>query len=99
MTHEKSKAKLIMSEPWEESNSMIGMVEEYDLSGTPRLSFTCENNKKYILKLRFRESQINDIWEGKIVIVNIIEFDADLDNSSHRIESIFKGIGSIELIR
>jgi hypothetical protein len=93
------RAKLTISEPWEQSNSFTGILEETDLSGLRGLLFTSDDNKRYILSLRYKESKIDDIWMGKHVIVNIEEFISDsfeLPNPQN--QSPFEGIGSIEII-
>jgi hypothetical protein len=95
----KNKAKLIISEPWDQkANNMIGEVEEKKLAGKLNLIFTSMDNKKYILRLRFKESRFDDIWMGKHVIVNIEEYSDRILSGQPENELLLKGIGSIELI-
>jgi hypothetical protein len=93
-----SRARLTISEPWDQSKSLNGILKETNISSAPGLLFTSEENKKYVLSLRYKESQMNDIWIGKHVIVNIEEFSESLDSSSPEYKSLFGGSGSIELI-
>jgi hypothetical protein len=95
----KFKARLTISEPWEQSTSLTGILEKNDKLGIPGLLFTADDNRMYILRLRFKSTQINDLWNGKYVIVNIEEYlSTSLNLPSPKSKSPFIGIGSIEII-
>ena len=100
MANRVSEARLMISEPWDQSGSIFGTLEEEILSDIPRLLFTGENNRKYLISLRYKESQINDIWSGNHVIVYIEELKPDsADSSSSGLNTLFEGIGGIEIVK
>jgi hypothetical protein len=96
MTTEKYKARLTISERWDQNKSLFGLVEETNLSGVPELLFTSEHDVRYVLSLRYKESQNDEIWMGKHVIVNIVELIDSFDSKSLGGKFLFGGIELLE---
>lgn len=91
-------AILTISEPWDKSCIIYGVIEEITLFDTLGLLFKVENGQKYFLSKRYSNNKIEDAWKGKELIVNILEVTDFTGLSKESIENglIFSGIGSVK---